>query len=350
MKKIKKALILLSYPKEEIERVVEALDAEEIVIRSIYDGEKIWDELADAEVLFTSYPLMGLDKKNISHLRWLHADMAGLDLIYTPTLANNKDLVVTAGNGRSSHALAEHALMFMLNLSYSFSTVYNAQKEQTWITKLPQIATTLAGKTVAIFGTGNVGTEVANRCAAFGMNVLGYVRGNEPLRDPYHQFYSGDNGKKEILGLADFVISTLPLSNETWHTFTKKEFDMMKDSVYIVNMSRGPVIDESELVIELQNNRIRGFAADSFEMEPLDKNSPLWLLDNVLITPHLTPAQPGKQTYMTDLVIENIEAYKNNKPMRNVMKPFLAYDGPSRYNFDLASRLVKKYKERERNK
>lgn len=347
MKKINKAVLLLNYPKEDKNRVIEALDANEVCDLSIRDGQKIWDEIEGADVVFLSYPLTGLDQKNISTLKWLHADMAGLDLIYTPKLAAKEDLVVTAGNGRSSHALAEHALMFMLNLAYGFSTVYDAQQNNDWIINHPENSTTLAGKTLAIFGTGNVGTEVAKRGKAFGMNVVGYVRDEEKFREPYSTFYRGTKGMNDILGVADFIVITLPLSNETWHTFTKREFDMMKDSVYIINMSRGPIIDEKQLITELNNNRIRGFAADSFEMEPLAKSSPLWQMKNVYITPHITPAQPGKQQYMTDLVIENIKAYKNNEPLKNTMKPFLAYDGPSRYNFDLASKLVQKYSERE---
>lgn len=347
MKKIKKALLLVSYPKEEIQHIVDAMDAEEVVVGSIFDGAKIWDHIEGTDVLFTSYPLVGLEKQKIDSLRWIHADMAGLDLIYNSKLANNKNLVVTAGNGRSSNALAEHAIMFMLNLAYSFSTVYDAQRKNKWIAELPSKAITLQGKTIALFGVGNVGTEIAKLCAAFGMNVVGFVRGDEPLRAPYSKFYSGEEGKKEILGIADFVMCTLPLTNETWHTFNKKEFDMMKDSVRIINMSRGPVFNEAELIEELQNNRIGGFAADSFEVEPLDENSPLWQLENVLVSPHQTPKQPGRQKYMTELALDNIEAYKNEKPLRNVYQSFMAYDGPSRYDFKRASKIVQEYRKAE---
>jgi phosphoglycerate dehydrogenase-like enzyme len=342
MNKIKKALLFLSYPEKEISKIVEALDAETVSICSIKDGEKLWEEIKDAEVVFTSYPLMGLDKREINNLRWLHADMAGLDLIYTPEIANRKDLIVTAGNGRSSHGLAEHALMFMLNLGYCFPVVYEAQKTNTWLRKLPGHAITLAGKTVALFGVGSVGTEIARRCKAFGMNVHGFVRNEEKLREPYDKFFVGETGKKEILNGADFVVIAMPLSDETYHSFGKEEFDMMKDSAYIVNMSRGPIINEKELINELQNKKILGFAADSFEFEPLDPESPLWKMENVIVTPHATPSQPGKQEYMTELVLSNIEAYKNGKPLKNVMQPFLAYSGPSRYNFDLASKLLQK--------
>ena len=337
MKKIHKALLVLNHPKAAINKIKEELDADEVVTASVYEPEDMWHHLEEADVVMTSYPLLGLDKKDTSNLRWLHADMAGPDMMYTPELASRDDLVVTAGNGRSSNAVAEHAFMFMLNLAFCFTDTYEAQKQKKWLRKLPDRAMTLTGKTAAIFGVGSVGSNIAKRCKVFGMEVLGYNRTPLEPKPPFDQYYADDDGKQEILKKADFVILALPLTDETYHMLGKKDFDMMKDSAYVINPARGPILNENELIEALKNKQIAGFAADSFEIEPLDPKSPLWTMENVLITPHASPSEPGKQAFITNLILDNIKAYKQGKKMRNVVEAFYAYSGPQRLRYDRRS-------------
>src|SRR5690606_25294706 len=111
------------------------------------------------------------------------------------------------------------------------------------------------------------------------------------------------------------------LTDVTYHMISTREFSRMKPTAFIINMARGPVIDESALIAALERGQIAGAGLDVFDEEPLPPNSPLWDAPNVLITPHVTPRQPDKTDRSLNVIIENIERYKTGQPMLNAITP-----------------------------
>lgn len=172
-----------------------------------------------------------------------------------------------------------------------------------------------------IAGTGSIAQEVAKRAKAFGMKTIGYSRSVKPELGFFDEQYA--QGEKEfidLVGEADYVVNCLPLNKDTYHLIDKKVMQAMKKTAYLINISRGNIIDEDALAEALANKEIAGAASDTFAKEPLDPSSPLWDLDNMIITPHQTPQSPLKFVNGVETVVKNLEALEKGGRMRNLQK------------------------------
>jgi len=170
------------------------------------------------------------------------------------------------------------------------------------------------GKTIGIFGTGVIGKEVAKKAQVFDMNVLGF---NSNARDVeyFDKVYSWDD-KEHLLQKCDYIVLLLPLTDTTYHFLSRKEFQLMKESAYVINIGRGPLVEENALLSALEKREIKGAALDVFYEEPLPENSLLWEAENLIITPHLS----GKTKYFFDRSIEifqeNYKLFEEEKPLK----------------------------------
>lgn len=166
-------------------------------------------------------------------------------------------------------------------------------------------------KTIGIFGTGAIGKEVAKKAKAFHMNVLGFNSNGRDVSN-FDQVFTWDQ-KETMLQQCDFIVLLLPLTDETVHFLNDSEFSLMKDNAYIINVGRGPLINEQALLRALENEKIKGAALDVFEEEPLSASSPLWEMDKLLLTPHLS----GKTVYFynrcMDIFTENFLLFQQGK-------------------------------------
>jgi phosphoglycerate dehydrogenase-like enzyme len=236
-------------------------------------------------------------------LRWIQALTTGTDRI--EAIADlPPGVIVTAARGFHGPQMSELAFLFMLSLSRDYPAMSANQKEHRW-TRWPQKL--LLGKSVVLLGVGAVGEELAKRCHAFGMNVIGVdaVRKSAPGVDAMHT----PERLKELASAADFLVVLVPYTAETHHLVDAGILDAMKPTSVLINISRGPVVDEAALICTLAAKRIAGAGLDVFQTEPLPADSPLWDLPNVMITPHVGGMSDIYAEQVMPVLIDNIAAY-----------------------------------------
>lgn len=326
MRQIKKAIIAIDFPAPELDEMVRLMDAEEIVRCASTETEVIEEALKTAEIAILGRPVKHCEQLMGPDMKWLHCDAAGLDFLYTPELAKRADVVVTCSSGRSSKALSEHVLMFMLALNYRVNEIREARKTCTWSMPFLQSAKALVGQTIGILGVGSIARELAPRCKALEMRTIGYAKTSKRV-EGIDELYYNEEGLLEVIRQSDFLVSALPLTDETYHLLNEDRLSQMKPSAYLVNISRGAVIDESAMIDCLKRGGIAGAGLDTFEQEPLGADSPLWNMDNVIMTPHVTPPQPDKHEVSLNVILNNITAYREERELGNQYKPYYSFSG-----------------------
>lgn len=232
-----------------------------------------------------------------SELRWVQAWSAGVNTMPLDKL-NSQDIALTSANGVHAYPISETIIGLMLALTRKIHTYVKNQQERKW--HHAHMNLEMHGKTTGIIGVGEIGRETAKLAKAFGMRVLG-VRHSGKAEENVDRMYTPDE-LHQVLPECDYVVITLPLTPQTFQMFGEKEFKLMKKSSFLINIGRGEIIKEEELVAALQTGEIKGAGLDVFSKEPLEVESPLWAMDNVIITPHTS----GSTEHYTKRVIENI--------------------------------------------
>jgi phosphoglycerate dehydrogenase-like enzyme len=232
-----------------------------------------------------------------------------------------RNIILTGAAGRSAPSLAEHVFFFAISLTYDVYRLHEAQKEHNWDRFAKQYANSrgLNSKTMGIIGFGHTGQAVAKRAKAFDMRVLVYsrsVREKEAYVDEYFALDRGENSDV-LLREADYLVLCCHLSDETYHMIGLDELKKMKSTSFLINMSRGPVVDERALYTALKDKAIAGAGCDVFDIEPLPSDSPLWDLPNIMITPHSTPRVPSIFDNALNILLENILSYTQDEPLLN---------------------------------
>jgi phosphoglycerate dehydrogenase-like enzyme len=311
----------LRYEGAHWQRFAEAVEGAEILRFDSPNAPGFDDALARADVaVLAADP----DERVLRapKLRWIHIDHAGLNRAARPE-AFRPGLVVTGSAGRSAPVLAEHALFFSLALAYRYPAFLDAQRAHQWGVEGQNDLRGLYGRTMGIVGLGNTGKELAVRAKAMGMRVLGYRRRATEAPVGVDQMFSADagDGLTALLEQSDFVVLVLGLSDKTYHMIGERELDLIGPKGYLVNMARGPVVDEAALTRALYEGRIAGAGLDTFEVEPLPKESTLWDAPNTLITPHVTPQVPDRTARSLDIICENIRRFRNGEQLLNRVTP-----------------------------
>ncbi|SES90169.1 Phosphoglycerate dehydrogenase [Oceanobacillus limi] len=262
------------------------------------DPEVISDELKKAEIVArwnkTIEPII-LEKN--TNLKWIQTWSAGVNSLPLEAL-QKRNVSITSANGVHAYPISETIFALMLGLTRKIHTYVRQQLNKTWDNA--NLKHEIHEKTIGIIGVGAIGQETAKIAKAFGMNVLG-VRRSGVLTKYVDQMYTPDQ-LEEILPQCDIVVITLPLTEETTNLFAAEQFKQMKDSAILINIGRGQIVVEDDLIQALQNNEIAGAGLDVFATEPLPEDSPLWNMENVIVTPHTA----GATEYYTDRVIKDI--------------------------------------------
>lgn len=175
-----------------------------------------------------------------------------------------------------------------------------------------------------LLGTGAIGARTARLAQAFGMRVVGVRRNPDKEVEHIGEMVALDNLAQALPG-ADFVVLTLPLTKDTRHLIGETELRTLKDTAILVNIGRGGLIDESALVRALQEGWLAGAGLDVFETEPLPKDSPLWNMDNVIITPHVAGDTPHYDERALAIFLENLRRYHKKEPLTHVVDKRLGY-------------------------
>ena len=245
------------------------------------------------------------DAREFTNLEFVQLTSAGFDRVPMEEM-NKRGIQVFNARGVYSIPMAEYALCGVLELYKQSRFFYCNQKRGVWEKNREMLE--LFGKRVLIVGAGNVGTECAKRFKAFGARVLGIDL--FPRDDESYEVISPLGELRTELLDADVVVLTLPLTEETRHLFDKSAFDSMKERSVLVNIARGAVVDTAALVDALSSGKLAGAVLDVFEEEPLDSSSPIWAMENVILTPHNSFVGDGNALRLASLINHNLENLK----------------------------------------
>ena len=236
-------------------------------------------------------------------VRWIHSRSAGLDELLFPDLAESA-VPLTNARGVFSEVLGEFAIAAVLFFAKGLRRMIRSREAGVW----DQFDTVeVAGQTMGVIGLGDIGKAAARRADAMGMRVIGLRRTDGPER------------KRELLELADYVVLSTPLTPETRGLIGEAELRAMKPEAVLINVGRGPLVDETALIAALRDRRIGGAALDVFNQEPLPAGHPYFGLDNLLLSPHSADHTPDWQQRAMQLFLDNFERYRKGEPLRNVV-------------------------------
>ena len=286
------------------------------------DGE-VTEPLEGADVLFLRWGLSPEATRRllarVPNLRWIHTISAGVDHLLFPELRES-DAILTNASGVFNIPIAETVMAYILAVVKRLPEFWAHQREHRW-EKLP--LRELRGLTVGIVGLGDIGAEVARLCRAFGMRVLGLRRRPAPS-DLADEVLPPDR-LQDLLARSDFVVIAVPLTAETRGMIGRAELAAMKPDAWLVNISRGAIVDEEALIEALRAGRIGGACLDVFAEEPLPPESPLWDMPNVIITPHNSWSSPHIEEREIALFLENLRRYVAGEPLLNVVDKQAGY-------------------------
>jgi phosphoglycerate dehydrogenase-like enzyme len=260
--------------------------------------------------------------KKAPGLRWIHARSAGLDRVLVPEVVKHP-AVVTNGRGAFSPALAEFVVAALLFFVKDLRRVVAQQAAGAWE---PFDMERLEGRTVGIVGYGDIGRAVAARLKPLGTKILALRRRPElAAGDPLVDEVLPPGRLLDLMARADDVAVAMPLTQET-HGFVGREaIGAMMRTAVLVNVGRGPVVDEGVLVEALEQRRIRGAALDVFETEPLPAGSPLWRLPNVLLSPHCADHVPGWVDEAMRVFLRQLDRFRRGEPLGDVVDKARGY-------------------------
>ena len=247
-------------------------------------------------------------------LKWIHSTGAGVDDILYPEVYE-RDLVITASNGIHP-PLPEHVFAFILAFERRLHIALRQQLQRRW-DRSTALGGEVAGKTLGILGLGTIGREIARKAQVFDLRVIGTRRTPAPI--PGVETVLGPEGLPDVLRESDIVVVALPLTERTRGLLGEREFRMMKPTALFINIGRGPIVQEAALVRTLREGWIAGAALDVFEQEPLPADSPLYDLENAIITPHVSGASPRYMDRAVPLFCENLKRYLHGDALLNVV-------------------------------
>ena len=255
-------------------------------------------------------------------LRWYHTLSAGVDPLLIPELLEN-EVVVTNNTGSYDVQIAEFVMAMLFAAAKRLPDHFRNQREHRWRDiAVPQHAE-LRDATLVVVGLGSIGTELARLARAIGMRVIGVRR--SARADPSAERVVTPDDLAEVVREADYVAVTAALTPETRGLVSRAVIAAMKPTAWLVNIARGPIVDETALLEALRERRIAGAAIDAWWTEPLPKDSPWWDLDNVIVTPHRSNSSPKLRQRSLELFGENLARFTRGEPLLNVVDKQLGY-------------------------
>jgi phosphoglycerate dehydrogenase-like enzyme len=327
--------VLITVPFEE--KLVDSLRAIssqlEIRVLAAHSTDEVPTEIwGQTDILYTAGVLPSPEQA--PNLKWIQFHFAGVDRVTRAPILHQEGIITTTLSGAHAPQMGEYILMMLLALGHKLPAMLQMKEKREWPQardqRLQFVPMELRGSTVGIVGYGSIGREVARLLQPFGASVLaakwdamhpedtGYTQdgmgdpeGNLPLRIyPFQAL-------KSMLRECDFLVVAVPLTPETRGLIGAEELAGMKETAYLVDVSRGGVVDHDALIQSLQDEQIAGAALDVFPEEPLPEDSPLWHLPNVLISPHIAGASPHYHRRAVKLFAENLSRYLSGEPLLN---------------------------------
>ena len=286
-----------------------------------------FERLAEAADVILSWSASGKLLREVFRMapcvRWVHSRSAGLDTVLFPELVASS-VPLTNGRGVFSQSLGEFVLGAILYFAKDFRRMVRSQMAGRW----EQFdVDEISRQTVGIVGYGDIGRAVATRVRAMGMQILAVKRHGPPLYnvDPLVNQIWGPEDREEMIARCDYLVVTTPLTAETRGMIGEREIAAMKPNAVLINLGRGPVVDEAALVRALTERRIKGAALDVFDVEPLPEGHPFYKLENVLLSPHCADHTSDWTEQAMRFFLAQFERYRKGEPLVNVVKKDLGY-------------------------
>lgn len=333
-------LITANFREEHLERL-RAVAPGKIEVHQV--RTRTLDEVPDAlkrqaEVLYT-FAALPTSRDEMPNLRWIQLHSAGADHL-PEWLRRQQEITITTASGIHAVPMAEYTLMMMLALYRRLPRMVDFQRRREWPSDRWALFADgeLRGSTLGVVGYGSIGREIGRLAKAFGMRLLAMRRHGGKREDTgYVEPGTGDpegvlpdawytpDRLLDMLPHCDVVVNVLPLTDATRHFFDERAFRAMKPTAFFINIGRGATVDEAALIRALQEGEIAGAALDVFEEEPLPSDSPLWSMENVIISPHVSAFSTRYDDRAVDLFATNLARYVKGAPLLNVFQPDLQY-------------------------
>jgi phosphoglycerate dehydrogenase-like enzyme len=317
---------LWTLPATEAQRLAALLSSDDVVyVRSDSERRRSFER---AEIIF-GHRLSTDEFRAAPHLKWLHSPSVSVSGLLNDEVVGS-GVIVTNSKGVHAAAIAEHAIALTLALRRHLPAAVRHQVAHEWAQEEILAASTSFDKpldagTMLVAGLGAIGSRVAKAAAALGMAVWGLRRDPDKPQPAEVDRLLSRHEMLEALPLVDVFVLALPATRETWHMVGRREFAAMKPSAVLINVGRGDLVDEVELVRVLSAGRLAGAGLDTFEREPLPFDHPLWDLPNVLVTPHVAPFGGKFWPPLVDLFVANVKRYKDAAPLENIVDKSAGY-------------------------
>ncbi len=287
------------------------------------DRASLREAARQADVVFGSCDAVNAEA---TQLRWMQRYGVGVErCLANPGIAREQ-VLLTNTRGLSGPFIAEHAIGMMMMLSHRLHQYYGNQQAQRWDRSAEFIRDIrpVAGARMLVVGLGGIGTKVAEKGAALGMQVKA-IRNSRREGPDFVQYVGLSHELLALAADADVVVNTLPLTDKTTGLYDKAFFAAMKNTAYFITVGRGKSVVTDDLVAALNNGDIAGAGLDVTDPEPLPESHPLWRIPNVLITPHTSGRSGYGSPDTVVLVRENLRRYTAGEPLYNVVDPALGY-------------------------
>ena len=256
------------------------------------------------------------------NVRWVHTFSAGVDQLVATGLIRRPGVVFTNNSGSYDVPIAEHVMAMLFAIARGSPAYFARQAKGEWSRGVPH--TELRDATLVVLGLGSIGGELARLASGVGMRVIG-VRRNASRPVPGVDRVVSPDRLVEVAREADYLAVTAALTPLTQGMVSAEVLAALKPTAWVVNIARGPIVDEAALLAALREHRIGGAGLDVFDVEPLPADSPLWTLDNVILTPHVSGNSPRVRERSLALVVENVRRFKSGEPLLNVVDKDAGY-------------------------
>jgi phosphoglycerate dehydrogenase-like enzyme len=284
-------------------------------VRLAVSPDEATARIGEAEILYGwNFPSHLLAEA--TRLRWIQCMGAGVERFLVPELPS--EVVLTRAAGIFGPWMAEYTLAWCLWVTQRIDCLRAQQQAHRW---RPVDPNPLRGATLCIVGLGDIGRHIARAARSLGVRIIGVTRGGRGAREAERAYPT--TAIRTALARADFVVLLVPLSPATRGLIGKRELAAMKPSAWLINIARGPVVEEKALLDALRERRIGGAVLDVFDEEPLPADHPLWALDNVAITPHI--AGPSIPAEIAPIFNDNLRRHVAGRPLRHVVDKTRGY-------------------------
>jgi phosphoglycerate dehydrogenase-like enzyme len=279
------------------------------------EAEKLAKD-ADASLGWCTPEVLAAGRK----LRWVQSYSAGVERCVAIPQVQAGGVLLTNMQRVAAPVMAEHVLAMMLAFSRGLQFFIPERMAGRWTDEPPPTTRmfSIEGKTLLVVGLGGIGTEVAKRAHALGMTVTA-VRASGREGPDYVSYVGLPSEMRRLAGTADFIVNTTPLTAATTNLFDAKFFDACRKGAYFFNVGRGKSVVQADLVAALRSGQIAGAGLDVTEPEPLPADDPLWKLQNVILTPHVSVASDLGQTVRLEILKENVRRYVAGEKMLSVV-------------------------------